>query len=65
MTTRRGFHEKIIYLLSSLITAALALPAAAYLLLPSRNRKQSSWVEVGNVADLPRDKPTELVFQRK
>ena len=65
MTTRRGFHERVIYLLTSLISAALALPAAAYLLLPTRSGKQSSWAEAGSIDSLPKDKPTELVFQRK
>ena len=65
MHTRRRFHERVILLLSSLMAAALALPAAAYLLLPTRSKKQSGWAEAGNVADLPKDKPTELVFQRK
>ena len=36
--------------------AKLALPAAAYLLLPSRSGKQSSWAEAGSITSLPNNK---------
>lgn len=64
VTTRRGFFHKSIYFLWSVMTAALALPAVAYLLSPFRNREESEWVEAGDVSTLEVNNPKEFVFQR-
>ena len=61
---RRAFHLTIIYGLWGAITAALAIPAGIYLLLPPRIRKAEQWVEAGDVAQLKPDIPEELVFRR-
>ena len=39
LPTRRGFAYAVIYGLGALIGAALAIPAALYLLLPPKTRK--------------------------
>ena len=47
-----------------LITAALAVPAAAYLFLkPSSNRK-SQWIEAADLTQLKLDQPEEVVYRR-
>ena len=65
VTTRRTFYQRVIYLLTSLISAALALPAIAYFLLLPRNHTQSGWAEAGDVNDLPLDEPHEVMYQQR
>ncbi|MCX6638029.1 MAG: ubiquinol-cytochrome c reductase iron-sulfur subunit, partial [Acidobacteria bacterium] len=47
-----------------MIAGALALPAAIYLLLPPRARREGQWVEAGDLAQLPLRTPEEVVFRR-
>lgn len=63
-STRRGFFIAGIYGLVAAITAALGLPAMAYLLLPPKLRKEDEWIEVGDVTKLAPDSPVELTFRR-
>jgi len=46
------------------MTAALALPAAAYLLIQPKSRKKDSWTEAGDIAKIDPKAPEELVFRR-
>jgi menaquinol-cytochrome c reductase iron-sulfur subunit len=62
--SRRAFYVGTIYAIWAAITAALGLPALVYLLLPPKAKKESDWVEVGDVAKLPAGTPTELTFRR-
>ena len=62
-TTRRTFYQRVIYRLMSLISAALSLPALAYILFPARNQTQSGWAEAGDVAELPLNEPHEVIYQ--
>jgi Rieske Fe-S protein len=61
---RRSFFLVGIYGLWGLITGALAIPASLYLLLPPRLRRQSQWVEVGDISNLKPDTPEEMIFKR-
>lgn len=61
---RRNFFVGAIFGLGGLITAALALPAAAYLLFPPRTRKDGKWVEAGDISRLQAGVPEEMVFRR-
>jgi hypothetical protein len=61
---RRNFCVTCIYSLWGLIGLALGLPAAVYLLVPPRPRKESEWVEAGDVSQLEPGVPNELVFRR-
>ncbi|MEX2261569.1 MAG: ubiquinol-cytochrome c reductase iron-sulfur subunit [Bryobacteraceae bacterium] len=61
---RRRFYLTIIYGLWGLMGAAFALPAAVYLLLPPRLRRQEEWVEAGSVGRLEPNAPVELTFRR-
>ena len=62
---RREFHSRAVFFLNALIGAALALPAAAYLLLPGK-RKQSAggWSDAGSVSSLG-EQPRQVLVQRK
>lgn len=62
-STRRGFVA-VIYALWGVITAAIGLPAGAYLLLPPRTQQKADWVDVGPIADLGTSGPQEVVFRR-
>jgi menaquinol-cytochrome c reductase iron-sulfur subunit len=61
---RRGFLLTVIYALGGLITAALTLPAAGYLLLPPRAKKGSEWVQAGDLTALQPGAPEEVRFRR-
>ena len=61
--TRRGFLSAIIYTLGALISLALAAPAALYLLIPPRSRKESGWVDVGDLGQFQPGQPQELTFR--
>ena len=61
---RRGFFEHAIHGLGALITAALGLPAAAYLLMPPKSKKKEAWIEAGNISLIDAKVPEEVVFRR-
>ena len=63
-TTRRGFYMVAIYGLWAIITAALGLPALIYLLVPPRMRRQSDWVDAGDISQLTPGAPVEMTFRR-
>jgi menaquinol-cytochrome c reductase iron-sulfur subunit len=62
--TRRSFYVAAIYGIWGLITAALAAPALVYLLVPPRMRRQSDWVDAGDLAQVPAGTPVEVTFRR-
>lgn len=64
-TTRRAFYSAVIYGLNALMGAALALPAAAFLLLKPKSQKQDDWVEAADATQFQVKKPEEVVFRRK
>jgi len=63
-STRRRFHIGAIYGLMTAISAALGLPALAYLLVPGKARKKQDWIEVGDITRLTLNVPVELAFRR-
>jgi len=46
------------------MAAALAIPAARYLLVPPRPGRKEEWTEAGEVSQLSPGSPVELVFRR-
>lgn len=63
-TDRRTFYLTCIYGLQAVIGAALAIPAAIYLLFPPRARKGAEWVQAADLAGLKLKQPAEVVFRR-
>jgi menaquinol-cytochrome c reductase iron-sulfur subunit len=63
-TSRRNFHVVAIYGICAAISAALGLPALAYLLFPPKVKKGEEWIEVGDIARLAPNAPVELTFRR-
>ena len=63
-TGRRTFHLSFIYGLWGLITAALSLPAVAYLLFPPKRRQNAGFVAAADLAQLALKQPEEVVFRR-
>ena len=64
-TTRRSFYTAFIYGIWGVITAALAVPAGLYLLLPPAIRKESEWIDASDLGSIPPGVPTEISFQHK
>jgi menaquinol-cytochrome c reductase iron-sulfur subunit len=62
--TRRRFYIGAIYAMWAAITAALGVPTLAYLLFPPKARRDSEWVEAGDVSKLGPGSPVELTFRR-
>jgi menaquinol-cytochrome c reductase iron-sulfur subunit len=62
--TRRGFAGKLVYLLNAAIGAAMAVPAALYLLVPKKANGAVQWTKVGSIADLPLNAPKEVTYDR-
>jgi menaquinol-cytochrome c reductase iron-sulfur subunit len=61
---RRSFFVGAIYGLWGIISAALALPAVAYLFFPPKLRREDEWVDAGDIGKLDAKTPTEVVFRR-
>ena len=64
-STRRNFQQILIASATSLISAALALPAVAYLFSPFQSEASSGWAEAGDIKSLPVNEPAEMVFRKK
>ena len=62
--TRRTFYVAAIYGIWGLISAALAVPALIYLLIPPRIRQQSEWIDAGDLSQVPTGTPVEVTFRR-
>lgn len=61
---RRAFHLAVIYILGALIGLALAIPTLIYLLVPPRTRRNSAYVDAGDIAQLTPGVPVEMSFQQ-
>jgi menaquinol-cytochrome c reductase iron-sulfur subunit len=46
------------------MSAALAVPAAMYLLFPPRAKKRDQWIEAGDLTQIKPQVPEEMVFRR-
>jgi menaquinol-cytochrome c reductase iron-sulfur subunit len=63
-STRRSFYSAAIAGLGALMTAAIAAPAAAYLLFKPRSQKEADFVPAADLTQLQIGKPEEVVFHR-
>jgi menaquinol-cytochrome c reductase iron-sulfur subunit len=62
-STRRAFHLAVVYLLGAIIGLAMAIPTALYLLVPLRQRKESGYIDAGDISQLAPGVPVNLSFQ--
>jgi quinol---cytochrome c reductase iron-sulfur subunit, bacillus type len=62
--SRRRFYAAIIYGLGFVISAALAIPAGLYILVPPRLRRKREWVDAGDISKLEPDAPAEMIFDQ-
>jgi len=62
-STRRAFHLAVVYILGAVIGLAMAIPTVLYLLVPPRVRKESGWIDAGDVSQLTPGVPVALSFQ--
>lgn len=63
---RRNFLVSAIYGLGAVMSAALGVPAIAYLFSPAKSRvKGSEWVDVADIGKLPVGEPAEVLFRRR
>ena len=63
-TTRRNFFVGAIYGMMGAISVALGVPALIYLLFPPKAKKESEWIEIGDIARIAPNSPVELTFRR-
>lgn len=63
-TTRRRFYEVVIFGAQAIIGAALAIPAIAYLLVPTKRRREAGWIEAVDVTTLTPKVPVEVSFRQ-
>jgi Rieske Fe-S protein len=63
-STRRAFHLAVVYVLGAIIGIALAIPTLLYLLVPPKPRRESGWIDAGDISQLPAGTPVELSFQQ-
>ena len=62
--TRRSFYIRFIFGAMSTIGAALAVPAAIYLLFPPKAKKEAEWFDATDLSAIPVGTPTEVSYQR-
>ena len=62
-STRRSFHLAVVYVLGAIISLAMAIPTALYLLIPPRVRSRSGWIDAGDISALMPNVPIEVSFQ--
>lgn len=60
--SRRKFFRWVTGAAAAVIGAGLAIPLIGYIFSPAFKRREQSWVEVGNVADLASGEPKQLDY---
>lgn len=62
--SRRSLPAYLVYLLNGIVGAAVAIPAALYLLVSNSSASDGQWTPAGDLASLPLNTPTELTYER-
>ncbi|MDP9053735.1 MAG: ubiquinol-cytochrome c reductase iron-sulfur subunit, partial [Acidobacteriota bacterium] len=62
-STRRAFHLAVVYALGALIGIAMAIPTFLYLLVPPKARRESGFIDAGDIGELTPGIPVQLSFQ--
>ncbi len=63
-TERRVFFLSFIFSIAGIVSAALGLPALAYLLFPPKISRASNWVDAGSAGELKVGQPEEFTFRK-
>jgi menaquinol-cytochrome c reductase iron-sulfur subunit len=63
-TSRRRFYETVIVGVQAIIGAALAIPAVAYLLGPTKTHREDEWIEATDIGTLAPKTPVEVSFRK-
>lgn len=62
---RREFLKRSIFALGGLIVLGLAVPSSIYVLSPLWKRNEEEWVEIADVAQIPKGEPTKIDYTRR
>ncbi len=62
--TRRRFYEAVIVGVQAVIGMALAIPAVAYLLGPTKQHREGDWIEATDIGTLAPKTPVEVSFRK-
>ncbi len=62
--TRRTFYEAVIVGVQAIIGVALAIPAVAYLLGPTKQHRESDWIDATDIGNLAPKAPVEVSFRK-
>jgi len=62
--SRRGFTVRAIYGLASVMGLALSAPAAMYIFAAPKSKKETGWVDAGNIAELHPGAPQQISVLR-
>lgn len=63
--SRREFLKRSIFGLGGLITLGLAVPSGIYVLSPLWKSNEEEWVEIGDIAKIPRGDPIKVDYVRR
>lgn len=63
--SRREFLKRSIFVLGGLITLGLAVPSGVYVLSPLWKSNEEEWVDIGDVAQIPKGDPIKVDYVRR
>jgi menaquinol-cytochrome c reductase iron-sulfur subunit len=61
-STRRTFQLAVVYILGGIMSFAMAIPTALYLLVPPRLRRNSKFIDVGDITQFTPGSPVNVSF---
>lgn len=63
--SRREFLKRSIFGMGGLIALGLAVPSGIYVLSPLWKKDEEDWVEIADVAQIPKGEPTKIDYIRR
>src|SRR3954452_9496204 len=61
---RRKFQAALVFGFGAVMSAALAVPAVAYLFAVPASRKKQGWIDAGDISQVALNSPEEVVFRK-
>ena len=61
---RRKFQAALVFGFGAVMSAALAVPAVAYLFAVPASRRKQGWIDAGDISQVPLNSPEEVVFRK-